>query len=309
MAHNHTHHMGCHTAGVGEKRLLVAVILNVLLTVAQLIGGILSGSLSLIADALHNFSDAGALFIGLAAIRISRRPPDKRRNFGYKRAETIAALINLTILGVVGIYLLFEAFERFITPQPIVGWTMVWVAGIALVIDVLTALLTLSESRNSWNMRAVFLHNLTDALASVGVMITGTLIILFGWFWTDAAMTMLIAGYVLYQAGISMPKVIHLLMEGAPEHIDLDDVSQAMSAVEGVVDVHYIHMWQLDEHKNALDAHVVLKHLDMMEDVKRHLKVMLRDKFGIHRSTLEFEWGDENQDEWHDPAVFVDKSS
>ncbi len=293
----------------GEKKLLVAVILNMGLTVAQLIGGIMSGSLSLIADALHNFSDAGALFIGLFAMRIAKRPPDKRRNFGYKRAETIAALINLTILGVVGIYLLFEAFERFMDPQPIVGWTMVWVAGIALIVDVLTAVLTYTESKNSWNMKAVFLHNLTDALASVGVMVTGTLIIFYGWYWTDAAMTVLIAGYVLYQAAINMPKVIHLLMEGAPDNVDLDEVRKAMNAVEGVEDAHYVHIWQIDEHRNALDAHVVLKHLDLMEEVKRRLKTMLRDEYGIHRSTLEFEWGDENQDEWHDPTVLVDKTA
>lgn len=305
------HHAHSHASLAGsssEKKLLAAVILNVGLTVAQLIGGVLSGSLSLIADALHNFSDAGALFIGLFAMHIAKRPPDKRRNFGYKRAETVAALINLTILGIVGIYLLFEAFERFMNPQPIVGWTMVWVAGIALVVDVLTAILTYTESKNSWNMKAVFLHNLTDALASVGVMVTGTLIILYGWVWTDAAMTVLIAGYVLYQAAINMPKVIHLLMEGAPENIDLDEVRNSMNELEGVEDVHYIHIWQIDEQHSALDAHVVLRHLDLMEDVKRRLKVMLRDKYDIRRSTLEFEWGDENQDEWHDSTVLVDKS-
>lgn len=299
MTHSHAH-QDLQTASTNaEKKLFFAVVLNVGLTVAQLIGGILSGSLSLIADALHNFGDAGALLIGLVAMRIAKRPPDKRRNFGYKRAETIAALINLTILGIVGVYLLFEAVERFLTPQPIVGWAMVWVAGIALLVDILTAALTFAESKRSWNMKAVFLHNLTDALASVGVMVTGALIILYGWVWTDAAMTVMIAGYVLYQAAVSMPKVIHLLMEGAPEGVDIDEVTKAMNAVEGVKDAHYIHIWQIDEQRNALDAHVVLEHLDLMEDVKRRLKTMLRDQYGIRRSTLEFEWGDENQSEWH----------
>lgn len=283
----------------GERKLVLAIILNVGLTFAQLIGGILSGSLSLVADALHNFGDAGALFIGLFAIRISRRPPDKRRNFGYKRAETIAALINLTILGVVGVYLLFEALERFLNPQPIEGWTLVWVAAFALCVDVFTALLLMKDSKSSWNMRAVFLHNIADALASLGVMITGALIILYGWIWADSAMTVIIAGYVLYQAWINMPKVIHLLMEGAPEGVDCDEVRDVMNAVDGVADVHYLHIWQVDEKRNALDAHVVLQDLERMEVVKRELKTLLQDKYNIRRSTLEFEWGDQGQSEWH----------
>ncbi|MEM6780299.1 MAG: cation diffusion facilitator family transporter [Pseudomonadota bacterium] len=283
----------------GEKKLFIAVILNVGLTIAQLIGGIFSGSLSLIADALHNFGDAGALLVGLIAMRIAKRPPDKRRNFGYKRIETVAALINLTILGVVGIYLLFEAMERFLLPEPILGWTMIWVSIVALIVDTFTAFLIYSESKNSWNMRAVFLHNLTDALASVGVMITGILIIVFNWIWVDAAMTVIIAGYILYQAYLNMPKVINLLIEGVPEGIDRDEVIADMNAIEGASDAHYVHIWQLDEKRYALDAHIVLESLDQMEDVKRKMKIMLLEKYGIRRSTLEFEWGEEGQSEWH----------
>jgi len=286
MGHGHSHG---NPSEIGEKRLWWAVGANMLLTLAQIIGGIISGSLSLIADALHNFSDAASLLIALVAIRIGRKPPDQFKTFGYKRAETIAALINLTTLIIIGLYLCYEAIMRFITPEPIAGWTIVIVAGIALVVDIFTALLTYSQSKNSMNIRAAFLHNLTDALASVGVIIAGTLILLYGWIWTDAAMTLLIAGYVLYHGIVEIPKVIHLLMEGTPEGIDLKDVVESIENIGGVNNVHHVHIWQIDENRNALEAHVVLSEVDRMESVKSTIKSHLHDEYHIEHSTLEFE--------------------
>ena len=287
MGHGHHHHGD--PSEISEKRLWWAVGANMLLTLAQIIGGIISGSLSLIADALHNFSDAASLLIALVAIRIGRKPPDQFKTFGYKRAETIAALINLTTLIIIGLYLCYEAIMRFITPEPIAGWTIVIVAGIALVVDIFTALLTYSQSKNSMNIRAAFLHNLTDALASVGVIIAGTLILLYGWIWTDAAMTLLIAGYVLYHGIVEIPKVIHLLMEGTPEGIDLKDVVESIENIGGVNNVHHVHIWQIDENRNALEAHVVLSEVDRMESVKSTIKSHLHDEYHIEHSTLEFE--------------------
>lgn len=287
MGHNHHHHGDL--SEIGERRLWWAVLANMLLTVAQVIGGMVSGSLSLVADALHNFSDAASLLIALVAIRIGRKPPDQFKTFGYKRAETVAALINLTTLIVIGIYLCYEAVMRFITPEPVTGWTVIIVAGIALIVDVFTAVLTYSQSKTSMNIKAAFLHNLTDALASVGVIITGTLILLYGWVWTDAAMTLIISGYVLWQGFTETPKVIHLLMEGAPEGVDIKEVTAAMENETGVAGVHHVHIWQLDEHRNALEAHIVLVENSDMDELKMHLKKILHDKFEIEHSTLEFE--------------------
>lgn len=284
----HNHHHGDPSA-IGERRLWWAVGANILLTFAQIIGGILSGSLALIADALHNFSDAASLLIALVAIRVGRKPPDQFKTFGYKRAETVAALINLTTLIIIGLYLCYEAMARFITPEPITGWMIVIVAGIALAVDVLTALLTYRQSKTSMNIKAVFLHNLTDAMASIGVIIAGALILLYGWVWTDAAMTLIISGYVLWQGFTQIPKVIHLLMEGTPQGLNLQNVTTAMEAVEGVMNVHHVHVWQLDEHTNALEAHVVINKQTDMDQLKRHLKEILHDTFDIGHSTLEFE--------------------
>lgn len=288
MGHDHTHG---DPSAIREKRLWLAIGANLLLTLAQVIGGLISGSLSLIADALHNFSDAASLSIALVAIRIGRKPADQFRTFGYKRAETIAALINLTMLIIIGIYLCYEAIMRFISPEPIAGWIIVIVAGIALVVDVFTALLTYSQSKNSMNIRAAFLHNLTDAFASLGVIIAGTLILLYGWVWTDALMTVLIAGYILYQGFTEMPKVIHLLMEGTPEGMNISEVTAAMETLKGVENVHHVHIWRLDENRIALEAHVVIEKMSDMESLKITIKDLLYDKYQIEHSTLEFEAG------------------
>ena len=283
----HEHHHDVET--MGDRRLIAAIAVNMLLTLAQVIGGIVSGSLALIADALHNFSDAASLLIAWVARKIGRQPADHFKTFGYKRAEVIAALINLVTLVIVGLYLIYEAIWRVFEPQVIEGWTVIIVAAIALVVDVITAALTYSMSKHSMNIRAAFLHNVSDALASVGVIVAGSLILLYDWYWTDTVLTLLIAGYVLYQAATMLPKTIHILMEGTPENISIDDVISTMEYVDGVSNVHHVHVWQLDEHKNALEAHVVIDDFSDTEIVKTSLKAELERCFNISHSTLEFE--------------------
>ncbi len=286
MGHDHHHH---DIEIMDDRRLIWAIVINMLLTLAQIIGGIASGSLALIADALHNFSDAASLLIAWVARRIGRQPPDYFKTFGFKRAEVIAALINLVILVIVGLYLIYEALWRIYEPQAIEGWMVIIVASVALVIDVATAVLTYSMSKNSLNIRAAFLHNVSDALASVGVIIAGSLILLYGWYWTDTVLTLLIAGYVLYQASTLLPSTIHILMEGTPEDVAIEDVIKTMEDVEDVLNIHHVHLWQLDEHKNALEAHVVIDNFAQLENTKKALKSALQQEFSIVHSTLEFE--------------------
>lgn len=275
---------------MGDRRLGFAIAINMLLTLVEVIGGIVSGSLSLIADALHNFSDASSLLIAFVARKIGRQPADHFKTFGYKRAEVIAALVNLVTLVLVGLYLIYEALWRIYEPQIIEGWTVLVVAAIALIIDVGTAVLTYHMSKTSMNIRAAFLHNVSDALASVGVIIAGALILSYNWYWSDTVLTLLIAGYVLYQAAMLLPKTIHILMEGAPEDISIQDVIVVMERTTGVSGVHHVHIWQLDEHRNALEAHVVIDNPRELEIVKDALKTALSDQFFIAHSTLEFEF-------------------
>jgi cobalt-zinc-cadmium efflux system protein len=287
MAHDHSH-AGEH---LSDKRLVVAVGLNLLLTVVEAIAGVLAGSLALLADALHNFNDCGSLLIALVARRIGRRPSDERRTFGYRRAEIIGALINLTILAVVGLYLVYEAVARLIDPQPIDGWIVVIVAAVALAVDVGTAALLYAMSRGNLNVRAAYLHNLADAFASLGVILAGTIILWFGSYWIDAVITLVIASYILWQSLTMMRRSIHILMEGAPVDVDTDALVAELQSIAGVVEIHHLHLWELDEHDRALEAHVVVddEHLTRWTEIKQEIKLRLGEQFRIHHSTVEFE--------------------
>ena len=282
------HHHHVHDAS-NDGRVLWAVVVNLALTVAQLVGGVLAGSLSLIADALHNFSDAISLGIAFAARKIARRPSDETMTFGYVRAEIVAALINYTTLIVLGTYLVYEAVMRFFEPQPVAGWLIVIIAAIALVIDLVTALLTYSLSKDSMNIRAAFLHNVADALGSIGVIIAGTLIILFDWEIVDPIVTLLIAGYILWQAFSEIGGAIRILMLGSPPELDMPRLIGSLRAVPGVADVHHVHVWAISERHHALEAHVVTAEQGGTDTIKAALKAVARDDFGISHSTLEFE--------------------
>ena len=279
-------------AGASDARLLWTVVFNQLLTVGQVVAGVFSGSLALLSDAAHNFNDANALLIAYVARRISRRGANERYTFGYRRAELIGAMVNLTTLGVVGLYLVYEAVMRFFNPEPIVGWLMAAAAGLALVVDVATAALLWSMSRGSMNVRAAFVHNLTDALGSVAVLVGAAAIIWLGWTWVDPALTLLIAGYVLWQVATMLPAAMRILMEGTPPGLRLADVAAAMTADPRVQDVHQLHVWQLDEEQVALEAHIVAAEgLSAVEQdqLRRAMRALLSDRFSIQHSTLEVE--------------------
>ena len=283
------HHHSHDTRGMSDARLVWAVIVNVGLTFAQIIGGVLSGSLALIADALHNFSDAASLGLALFARKIGRRPADKLMTFGYGRAEIVAALINLTTLIIVGLYLLIEAVTRYFDPQPIEGWTVVTVAGLALLIDVATAILVHKGTKGSLNIQAAFLHNVSDALASIGVIIAGTLILLYELYIADLVMTAVIAAYVLYQGFSLLPKTIKLLMGAVPDDVEFDAILHALEKVDGVRSVHHLHIWNLDEHRRALEAHLV-PHSETMAEfelLKERVRARLSESFSVEHATLE----------------------
>ncbi len=206
MPHDHGHHHHHHVdPDAGDTRVGMAVGVNLLLTVAQFIGGLLSGSLALIADAIHNLSDALSLVIAFAARKIARRPADDTMTFGYGRAEVVAALVNLTTLVVIGLLLVYEGLMRLVDPPEVEGWIVVILAGIALAVDLATVLLTVRMAKTSMNIRAAFLHNLADALGSVAVIVAGTLILLFDWRLVDPIVTLGISVYILWHAGFRTP--------------------------------------------------------------------------------------------------------
>lgn len=287
MPHDHVHI----DPETGDRRVFAAIAVNLGLTVAQIVGGIVSGSLALIADALHNFSDAISLIIAFAARKIARRPRDADMTFGYGRVEVVAALINYTTLIAIGLYLLYEAAMRFADPQDVEGWLIVIIAGIALVVDAATALLTYTMSKSSVNIRAAFLHNVADALGSIAVIVAGTLILLYDWRLIDPIVTVMIAGYILWQSFREIGPVIRILMLGSPPDIETRGVLDAVRDVPGVTGIHHAHFWQMNEHHAALDAHVVIEEgrWNDADAIKERIKSVLSDSFDIEHTTLELE--------------------
>lgn len=289
MGHGHHHHHVDPDAG--GRRIGLAILVNLGLTVAQIVGGMFAGSLALIADALHNFSDAVSLVIAYGARRIARRPADADMTFGYGRAELVAALVNYTTLIVLGLYLVYEAVLRFLEPQGVDGWLVVVIAGVALAVDLVTALLTWRLSRTSINIRAAFLHNLADALGSVAVIVAGSLILLYDWRLVDPAVTLLIAGYILWQSLVEIGGVVRILMLASPSDIDTEALIAGVRKIDGVSEVHHAHFWQVDEHHSALDAHLVIARGDWgrADSIKEAVKRHLREQYGIGHTTLEME--------------------
>ncbi|MCB0366166.1 MAG: cation transporter [Bdellovibrionaceae bacterium] len=289
--HHHHHHHDLH-----GRQLVWAVVINVVLTLVQLVGGLMSGSLALVADAVHNFSDAGSLAIAAFARKVAGLPASERMTYGYGRAEILGALVNSTTLVIVGLYLLYESVDRFLHPQPIDGWVVIAVAGVALVVDVITALLTFKGAKDSVNIRAAFVHNVSDALASVVVIISGSIILLMNWYWVDLVATVLISVYILYQSYFLIRECLSVLMQGVPPDIDVNQVRAELEMVGPIVDVHHIHIWQLHEAFRSIEAHLVLnaESLDQLEQIKVAAKKVLREKFRITHSTLEIELGPES---------------
>jgi cobalt-zinc-cadmium efflux system protein len=287
--HHHHHHLHLMPEDGGDRRMVWAVAANVALTVGQIAGGIIAGSIALIADAVHNLSDAMTLGIALAARRIARRPSDAGMTFGYGRAETVAALVNYTTLVLVSLYLAYEAVWRLIDPTPVTGWIVIAVAGFALAVDVATALLTWKLAKDSLNIRAAFLHNMADAGTSVAVILGGLLVMLYDWRLVDPLLTLGISGYILWHAMRGIVPVIRILMLGAPPGVDARAVADAMRAQPGVVSVHNLYLWQIDERRFTLQAHVVLSPQTSEATARAALRAMLGNEFKLGQVTLEVE--------------------
>ncbi|MFW5973352.1 MAG: cation diffusion facilitator family transporter, partial [Bacteroidota bacterium] len=277
-----------HLAG---RNLVVAILLNVGIMLAQVIGGLVSGSLALLADAVHNGSDAAALGIAYGARRTAQRRADLRLTFGYRRAELIGAMINLTVLFVIALYLLYESVRRFVDPPEVGGVVMIAVGAIAFVEDGISAWLLYRGQRGSRNIRAAFIHMMADTLSSVGVVVGGILILTVGLVWIDPLLTAGIAVYIIVSSYSEIRKTIAVLMESAPPGFDLNAMVAAVESLDGVSDVHHVHVWQLDEKRVALEAHVAVKEddLERIETLKGRIKQLLHDEYDIGHATLEIE--------------------
>lgn len=290
--HNHAHHHHCHHhdhVPQEGKKLFFVVLLNALITAVEVIGGLLSNSLSLLSDAVHNLGDTLAIAFAYVARRIGKKQADMRYTFGYKRAEILAAFVNAAVLIAICIFLLQEAYERWQHPEQIEGKLMLIVSVIGLVANLLSVLLLHKEKDHNMNTRAAYLHLLGDTLSSVAVIAGGVAIWLYGLVWLDPLITVFVSLYIMYHTWGILKEAVDILMQTAPVGVDIPQIVEEMERIENVVNVHHLHLWQLHENQTHFEAHIsVDPAIDMQRlDAIRHEIQQLLAAHQIHHSTLQ----------------------
>jgi len=287
MEHGHSHDI----ESIKGVNLLIVVLLNFIITLAELIGGIYSGSLSLISDALHNFSDGIAIIISYIAIKLASKDKDEKKTFGYKRATILTALLNATVLIAISLFLFKEAYVEFLHPQPINGGIVIWVALLGLIANFIGVLLLQKGSQGDMNIKSSYLHLLSDALSSLGVVIGGIIIYYFDIYWVDPLLTLFIGLYVMKESFEIVKKSINILMQGVPEKIDILAIAQDIQKIAGIENVHHVHVWGIDESNINFEAHVNIK--DRLVSETSAILEEIEHKLlhhGIMHTTIQFEY-------------------
>jgi cobalt-zinc-cadmium efflux system protein len=288
-----------------QKRFLFSILLTGLILVAEIVGGLVSGSLALLSDAAHVFSDIFALGLSYFALRLATRPPDDQHSYGWHRTEVIAALINGASLLVIAIGIWVEAIQRWQTPVEIKSTTMLIIAVIGLVVNIIVAIIlgghghhahehshapSKGEKRNL-NVQSAYLHVLGDLISSIGVIIAALLIRLTSARWIDPLISILIGAIILVSAYRVLKSALHILIEGVPAGLSVNDIRRSISALEDVDTIHDLHVWNLGSEEVSLSAHVVLNdaNVDQQAIVMKQIKEVLSREFGIEHTTLQFE--------------------
>ena len=272
-------------------KLLASIAINVVILTAQLIGGMLAGSIALIADALHNLTDVAALCMSYGALRVSRRPASPRYTFAFQRAEVLAAVLNATSLIAVSAFVSVEALRRLSSPEPVAGGLVMAFAAFGMVANAAAAWLLRGHGSNL-NIRSAVLHLVSDSVASFGVLIAGALIHWFGWFVVDPIVSLLLAAWMIKESVGLLRTAANILMQGVPDGVELALVESAIREHPLVEDVHDLHVWAMTSSNIVLSAHVVLPcelgEPERLETVKQ-LKSMLHDRFEVEHATMETE--------------------
>jgi cobalt-zinc-cadmium efflux system protein len=272
-----------------QRRLLIALAIAACYMVAEVIGGVLTGSLALLADAGHMLSDVFALSMSVLAIRIAQRPPTASRTYGYYRTEILAALGHGVLLVCVSVAIFFEAWERMGTPREVLGGPMLLIAAGGLVANLAGLAVLNTGKHDNLNVRGAWLHVLSDALGSVGALAAGAAIWAFGWMWADTVASLLIGLLVIHSSWALLRETLDILMEAAPAHIDVPEIHRTIAEVPGVLAVHDLHVWTITSGLVALSGHVV------SGDGERHGRLLqvicdrLHERFGIDHATIQIE--------------------
>lgn len=272
-----------------EKSLWWALLLTGGFLIAEVIGGVLTGSLALISDAAHMLTDVTALIIALIAIRVSKRPADARRTFGYYRFEILAAAFNAALLFVVALYIIYEAYQRLKQPSEIYSIGMLLIASIGLVVNLASMYLLSHDKDKNLNLKSAYLEVWSDTLGSVGVIIAALVIRFTGWGWVDSALAVLIGLWVLPRTWILLKETINILLEGVPTGVDLNKIKSRILSIKGISDVHDLHIWAITSDKISLTAHLVIAPSFKEESVREEVQLLLLSQFQISHTTLQTE--------------------
>ncbi|MBN1952621.1 MAG: cation transporter [Bacteroidales bacterium] len=291
-SHGHTHSHG-HHHDLNDRNLLFATLLNAVITVAEIIGGLLSNSLALLSDAIHNLGDTIAVMLAYFANLIGRRDANEKKTFGYKRAEILAALFNAVVLITITLFLFIEAYKRFQSPEPIKAVIMFWVALVGLIANFIAVVLLRKDSQHNINIRAAYLHLLGDTVSSVAVILGSVFIFYFDITWIDPVITFLIGIYILKETYTVLRETVNILMQGTPESIDLMEVVKELEERREISNIHHVHSWRLDDKQIHFECHIDLDDdytLSQTDKLRSELEEVLLNKYGISHVTIQMEF-------------------
>ena len=295
--HNHSHH---HHSDLKSRNLFISILLNIVITVAQVIGGIISGSLSLLSDALHNFSDVLSLIISYVANKLTKKKASTKKTFGYKRAEILAAFINAATLIIVAILLIIEAVKRFQNPQEIESNLVIWLSFIAILGNGFSVLLLKKDSETNMNMRSAYLHLLTDMMASVAVLVGGLLMKYYELYWVDSVLTFIIALYLVWMGYDLLKNSTKVLMLFTPDAIPIQKIVDEINAFDAIENVHHVHVWQLNEEEIHLEAHIDFTEditLSKFDEILKDIETLVFKKYDINHVNIQPEYGKDDAKE------------
>jgi len=279
---------------VSLPKLVFTIFLNLIITAAQIIGGIISGSLALISDAIHNLSDSVSVILAWFAQVLSRKPSTLKSTFGYKRAEILAAFINSIALIAISGYLIFEAIKRLLHPQPVDPKWMFWLGLLGLVANGISVLILEREKNKNINIKAAYLHLVGDALTSLAVIVGAVLIWFYHVLWVDAVVTIIIGFYLLIHTWKLLKESVTILMQMTPAEIDITKIEKRLQQIEGLKNIHHIHVWNLTDKLLHFECHLFLEQdlqVSQTSGIFEHVRQILHDEFDIEHVTIQFEFG------------------
>lgn len=294
MRHNHSHKHTHEHPDLKGKNLLISILLNILITISQIIGGVISGSLALLSDALHNFSDVISLTVSYVASKLSKKEASIHRTFGYKRAEILAAFINASTLIIVAVLLIIEAIKRLNDPKEIESELVIWLSFIAIIANGLSVLLLKKDSESNMNLKSAYLHLLTDMMASVAVLIGGLLMKYYQVFWVDSVLTFIIAIYLIWMGFDLLKDSTRVLMLFTPDTIPIKQIVEEINAFENIKNVHHVHVWQLNEEEIHLEAHIDFEQditLSQFDIILHKIEDFVLHKYDINHVNIQPEFG------------------